>query len=402
MWWWGAREGAVSAERVVGAGPAERGVGAGAAERTVGAQPAAGAEGAGHEDALDPDCGRAARAVESERAHVGQAVADLRVLRNRGYVREALAAAEKACARWPGQRALTAVRADLCARLGRTMEARELVAEVLAADPVHAGALAVRGDLATAARKWEAAVEAYRAAAWAPGALKWAPHVMRKLARALERCGRVDEALGALAQGLAANAGEVSLAVERAWVLARAGRTDEARGAAEALASAHAGETRVRALVLEMRARARTVEEATREVEGALTTTAGRADPQLWAVRARRMAEAGAWAEAARSWLAVHALVPRDGAPETTSFARQQAGFAFKKAGALADAAECLEPEFLLDPTNVFVRGCLLSCLLDNGEMQHAVELVERALAQNPEVRALLGVRRKLLGRVAR
>src|SRR5437870_4104639 len=104
-------------------------------------------------------------------AAAGEALAQLRKLRNRGHVREALAASERASQRWPEHRALKAARADLLVRSGRLAEAARLVGEVLGGDPHHAGALVARGDLAAARGRIEEALADYRLAARAPGAL---------------------------------------------------------------------------------------------------------------------------------------------------------------------------------------------------------------------------------------
>jgi len=329
--------------------------------------------------------------MSDDAAAVGEALAKVRTLRNRGHVREAFTAAERAAARWPEHRAVKAARADLLVRTGRLAEAERVVAEVLAEDAQHAGALIARGDLAAARGRHEAALADYRLAARAPGALRAAPHVMRKQARALARLGRGDEALAVLDEALARHPGEVGLAVERGWLLAGAGRHAEAAALAEALAAAHAGDAAVRGLALELRTRGRPSGEVARELDGVLCTLAGRADAQLWAVRARRASEQGDWPRAAESWMAVHAL---DGARRP---ARRMAGFAYRKAGQPALAARCLEPEFLANPGDHPVRACLLASLADNGESERAIALVERALAERPDLRGLWGVRRKLL-----
>ena len=344
-----------------------------------------------------------------------------------GRAREALPMVERAEAASRGHTAATVTRAVVLVRLNRAAEARLVARRVLAQAPEHLAALVALGDacaalgrLAEADRAY-AGAEAVAAAERAAGddaraAAKRAAgddartanaraaigagsaaarYRARRHARVLVRLERYDEALAVVDRVRAAVAeGDALLEAARGWVLLAAGRAAEAGVVAEAASARWPEDRRVRRLAYEVRTRARPAAETAAELDRALGSAGGRENVELWIVRARRAAEAGEWLREAESWLAVHALAPRDGG------ARRRAGFAFKKAGELARAIACLEPEFLADPRDVFVRGCLLRCLEDNGERVRARAVVDRALAAHPHVRALLGIRRKVAARV--
>jgi tetratricopeptide (TPR) repeat protein len=83
-------------------------------------------------------------------------------------------------------------RARTLAALGRTAEAAESLAEILAADPAHCGALLLRADLHGEERESEEAlVLNERAAALWPGSAE----ALNALARRLHALGRDHEAL---------------------------------------------------------------------------------------------------------------------------------------------------------------------------------------------------------------
>ena len=313
-------------------------------------------------------------------------------LKREGRLPEALHELEKALESQPDDLFLMASLADTLVRMKRPTEAKQVIDGVLAVDPEHQPGLIALGDLHRAAGRNKDALEAYRLAAWnsRTGSCRLTPYLAKRQAQVLSKLGELERAEELLRQALATHPDDRALQVELASVLLKRQKAEDALTLLESLTTVYPEDRWIKNLLLEARARSRPAEQVARELDLALSTGAGRANSDLWRLKALRAKDEGRWLEAGESYLEAHRLEPAQ------AFYIQQAGFSFKKAGELARAVECLEPEFLQDPSNRYVRGALVSCLRSLGEQARLLELFDRAIARRPDLVQLIGMRKKM------
>lgn len=317
--------------------------------------------------------------------------------RKRRYA-EALALLEKLVAANPNSLYWKASMADLLVRMRRLDQAGCVIDEILTEAPDHVGGLTARAELFLARHDrtgalalLELALASSRVASGKPSA-----YVARRQAQILTQLGRLEEAAVLVSEALDAHPGEPKLGADMALLLKRTGKIEAARDLAERLAASHPKDPNVRRILLEIRAEGRPPEEVSRELDRALSSAIGRSDLDLWTLKARKAAEAGLWEESAKSFLACYRLDP------TQRFALKQAGFAFKKAGDLQSAIECLKPCFVDDPLDLFVRNCVFSLVRSERGPSATVELIDQALGRHPELHLLHGLKRMEQKRSAR
>jgi tetratricopeptide (TPR) repeat protein len=322
------------------------------------------------------------------RQSVLQAVRELKRL---GRHAEAQRQLEDELSRRPGDLTIKASLADLLVRTRHLVRARALADEVLQADPDNLQGLTVLGSLHLASGHPEQALEAFRLAAFSArtGVQRLTPYLARQQARALTQMGEIQRALDVVSQALALHPSDPSLETARVSLMMKLGQIDAARDSIDRLKTVRPDDPEVRRLALEARTSGRAPAEVVAELDRALSTSVGRGDVQLWTLKAKKASEAGQWSVAAEAYLEAHRLDGR------TGFHLRLAGFAFKKAGDLGRAIECLEPAFMQDPSDVYVRSCLLACVKTVHGPAQVRDLLERARQRHPEVRALLGLRRK-------
>jgi predicted Zn-dependent protease len=261
---------------------------------------------------------------------------------------QALAAAERAVARWPSSFACWLVLAEVALR-------------------------AARPDLEAAAGAARRAV-----ALWPSGTLA---HLA--LARAERARGRQAEALAAVRAGLSADETDGRLRHLEGELLRELGRPEEAARATDALRE---GPWKAR-----QRLEANLAQLPEGEAEAELEALAA-LEPARAEVHERlgtRRYRARRFAEALQAFLRALALEPSNG------YFRRMAGFAASKGGDAVRAAALLRPLFVEDPFDERTRTTFVSACRRTGDVPGLRAAIDEALARHPHAGMLHGIRKR-------
>lgn len=292
----------------------------------------------------------------------------------RAEVEEALAAGEDHVS-------LHSLLAEIARREGRAADAAALAREALDRYGPDAVAASVLGRLALEANRPRDALpylqDAYRLL---PNA--YAAEAVLDALVALEDFDAADRFL---AEALERMPGDARLLKRAARHHDRRGRPAEALRALEELLRIDPGDDGARRMQIEIKSAGRSP-----EAVGTLLGIGDRGrDPHLRGLYARKLRAAGDFAGAARQFAEAADLAPEN------DYFRKQAGFAFAKARLDDEAIAFLQPLFLAEPQDRYVRSALLAALRRRGGPPAVAAAIDEALARHPDKAFLHGIRKK-------
>lgn len=308
-------------------------------------------------------------------------------LKRSGRLDEAVIALEGVLGRAPRDGFALGHLAEVQLRRGRVDDAAAALERAETATGTTAFTARLRGDLAVKADDYAGAARAYADAVALGEAGTWS---LVRLARCRLRTKDLEGARGAASEAL-----ERDPASAQAWTVLgdlalREGRLEEAEtmyGRAHEHAPADGW---AYAKLVEVRLRRLPEDRREKEMQVLLKTT-GRDNEHLVGVLARLRRESGDDEAAARAW------TERAGRTGDL-FAREQAGFALRRAGRLDDAAQALGACLVDDPDNVVLFRTYVRMQHERGALEDLRTTLSAALERASARRrgAYLGQLRKL------
>jgi tetratricopeptide (TPR) repeat protein len=308
-------------------------------------------------------------------------------LKRSGHLDEAVIALEGVLGRAPGDGFALGHLAEVQLRRGRVDDAAAALERAEQATGTTAFTARLRGDILVKAGDYPGAARAYADAVALGETGNWS---LVRLARCRLRTRDLDGARGAASEAV-----ERDPASAQAWTVLgdlalREGRLDEAENM-YGRAHEHAPSDRwAYAKLVEVRLRQLPPERREREVQVLLKTT-GRDNEHLIGVLARLRRESGDDEAAAQAW--------SERAGRTGDlFAREQAGFALRRAGRLEEAAKLLGACLVEDPDNIILFRTYIRMQHERDALDDLRATLEAALDRASAARrgAYLGQLRKL------
>jgi tetratricopeptide (TPR) repeat protein len=290
----------------------------------------------------------------------------------------------------PDQSFLKTSLADIYLRQGRFIEARILIDEVLARDPLHPGALSVLGDLLIKQRSPQRALDCYRQAF----ARDPKPYLILKTARAFKEMKLFDNALQELEKVLVVKPKSLPFLKEKAFILNRMKRFDQALETLERIKEISPDDAFVQKEILRLRSRRRAESQVVKELRAVIGMESKKDDAQLHGLLAQRLKGAGLVKEAAVEYKRASNLEP-----DNLYFLKQQ-GFCHYRQKEYDQAIHCLKEAFQKDPSDYVVRKTLERSYEAQDDIGTYLTLLEETLLHHPDQKSLLGTIRRIRTRL--
>jgi tetratricopeptide (TPR) repeat protein len=310
----------------------------------------------------------------------------LRILKKEERYAEAEEEIQRELKKDPDHPFFKASLADLYLRRGKLADGRILIDEILSQDPQNPQALSLLGDLFFKERSFRKALECYRQAFCRDPR----DYVILRAARSLKEMKIFPEALQELEKVLVVKPKNLPFLKEKAIILNRMKKFDQALEVFERTKEISPDDPFVQKEIIRLRSLTKPDAQVVQELQTVMGMNSKKDDPQMHGLLAQKLQKAGLIKEAAAEYKTALTLDPGN------LYFRKQEGFCHYRAKKYAEAIDCLKEAFEKDPADYYVRSTLEKSYEARGELAKFLELLERAVGQHPDQKALLGILRRV------
>ncbi len=293
---------------------------------------------------------------------------------------------------YPGHSILREALAQLLLAGGKVSEAARLIEELQRDFPEGAGGFKLKGEVLLRQRRPREALEQFLEAE----RQQPSTYLTSLIVKALNRAGEHGEAIRRAEAALEAEPDNVWLLAGLETACAARGDTERATRVCEQLLKLRPQDPFTIRDLIRNRLAELSAGEALEELHALLRVPSYQRNPQLHILAGEQFYKQGDHAGAAAAFETALALEP------SNRYALRQRGFCLNKLGNSEEAIGVLEPFFMEDPLDRFVRSVVVSCYKKLGRFEELNRLFERALAEHPELPQLHGLRKKALKGVER
>jgi tetratricopeptide (TPR) repeat protein len=311
-------------------------------------------------------------------------------LRRQGKLGEAEGEILEALDEAPDNPLLKSSLAHIYLRQERLLEAKHLVEEILAEEPLSSQALVVRGEIAFKEKNFLDALQDFRHASQSDPR----PYLKLRIARTLRELTRYREALDTLNASLITYRDDPGLLKEKALILNRLQRREEAKELYEKLRTLNPQDPFVQKEILRLKAFSRSDDQVIQELQTVVKIPSKGDNPQLHGLLAQKLKAAGQVREAAAEYRTASQMEP-----DNPYFSKQQ-GFCHYMLGEYDEALECLTAAFRRDSSDFYVKGTLEKIYTTQGRLGEFLSLLEEVHLRHPHNVKLLGTIKKLKKRL--
>jgi tetratricopeptide (TPR) repeat protein len=310
-----------------------------------------------------------------------------RDLKRKGKYHEAESELQEALGESPGNLLLKSSLADLYVRHGRLIEARVVAEEVLAAEPRHAQALFVLGEVFFKENNLKEALDCFSHAFKKDSR----PYITLRIARTLREMGRYEDALEELDAVLITHRENLAFLKEKALILNRMERFNEALEAYEMLRRLAPEDRFVQKEIFRLKGLGRPNDAVIKELSAVVNIPSRQDDAQLRGLLAKKLKDAGQVREAAAEYRTASQL-----ASGGDLFFLKQEGFCHYRTQQYEQALECLCEAFRKDPTDFRVKTTLEKIYTTLGRLDELCGFLEDVSMLHPHNVKLMGTLKKV------
>lgn len=290
----------------------------------------------------------------------------------------------------PGEPKLCAARVDVLSAAGRHAEALSTAQEALKSCPRSYAILVSAGKAALAAGEREDAASYFRGAVSAFPT----PYAFGRLAASLLSLGDVAAALRAVEDGLRLQRDHRDLLRIRADIYARQGERDRALQELDEARRLQPQDGFLTRKYAAERLKGVAPEAAASELAGMLRVAPHDRNGHLWDLYGGILDKTGRHEDAEAALRKALDLMPGN------AYFTRSLGFFLHRRGRFAEAKELLARAFLRRPKDLPLRSAMLKAYEEAGDLAGLLCLLDRAAAEHPDVKPLLGIRKRYEKRI--